>query len=146
MREEQRQVALKTLQQAIELTAQKTKNKSLVIERKGDTVIVGRYRIVKKNGFLNIYESRKLLYKDVLLIETAMGVIERILRKKQRGIAELLAEDANYAKHYIDMKYYMRSFNNANPEDRYIFQDRYLVSKDKARTIRSKIERLRIPS
>lgn len=142
MREEQRQIALHTLKEAIDLTALKSKDRPL-IQRKGNTVTVGRFRVVKVDEFMNIYEGKKLLYSEVKLIETAIAIIECLLRKRTNKIGALLTEDKNYSKHYIDMKYYSRSMREGPPENRCIFQDRYLVSKDKARSIRQKVEQLR---
>ena len=90
-----------------------------------DSISVSKYRIDivprsfghKKKKFYDIYESNKLLHKDIALFETAMGVVKNLMLNKNKKVEDLLKEDLNYNNSLYEVYMYKSKAKNAINED-----------------------------
>ena len=90
-----------------------------------DSISVSKYRIDivprsfanKKKRFYDIYESNKLLHKDIALFETAMGVVKNLMLNKNKKVEDLLKEDLNYNNSLYEVYMYKSKAKNAINED-----------------------------
>lgn len=132
--------ALVRLQQIVDLAATKITDSAecySIISNKNKTVNIGQYSIKKTAGCYTVWLRNKVLYKDIFLAETAFALVLRELKARRNTIRGILELDDVCAKHRTDMMYYMRSYKDAvakASDDRYMYIDRYLVSRDKAET------------
>lgn len=76
------------------------------LDKKGDTVTVNDYQITMekttivpgiRKTFYNINKGDKLLYKELALFETAMGIIKGLIFDKEHKVEQLLELDNRYA-------------------------------------------------
>ena len=76
------------------------------LDKKGDTVTVNDYQITMekttivpgiRKTFYNINKGDELLYKELALFETAMGIIKGLIFDKEHKVEKLLELDNRYA-------------------------------------------------
>ena len=135
----QTEVLLNTLQEAVDLAAKKVRKKSrLLVERKGNTIFIGNFYLVKQGEFFDIFDGKSLVCESVGLVDSAIVIIERLLKNKNAKLDDILADDNDYCKQKLDMMYYSNSYKTSRNG---VFIDRFLVSQDRARNIKGKIQR-----
>lgn len=50
----------------------------------------------RKKNFYNIYENKELLYKDIALFESAMGIVKNLMKNQNNRVKELEKADMEY--------------------------------------------------
>ncbi len=69
-----------------------------------NSVSVGQYRIeitqeqfaTKRKNFYNIYEHNELVFKDIALFESAMGIVKNLMSNKNQKVNEIEKADMAY--------------------------------------------------
>ena len=90
-----------------------------------DSISVSKYRIDivprsfanKKKRFYDIYESNKLLHKDIALFETAMGVVKNLMLNKNSKVNDLIKLDLEYNNSLYEVYMYKSKAKTAINED-----------------------------
>ena len=90
-----------------------------------DSISVSKYRIDivprsfanKKKRFYDIYESNKLLHKDIALFETAMGVVKNLMLNKNKKVDDLIKLDLEYNNSLYEVYMYKSKAKTAINED-----------------------------
>ena len=90
-----------------------------------DSISVSKYRIDivprsfghKKKKFYDIYESNKLLHKDIALFETAMGVVKNLMLNKNKKVEDLIKLDMDYNNSLYEVYMYKSKARTAINED-----------------------------
>ena len=90
-----------------------------------NSISVSKYRIDiiprsfghKKKRFYDIYESNKLLHKDIALFETAMGVVKNLMLNKNQKVEDLIKLDMDYNNSLYEVYMYKSKAKNAINED-----------------------------
>ena len=90
-----------------------------------NSISVAKYRIdivprsfgQKKKRFYDIYESNKLLHKDIALFETAMGVVKNLMLNKNQKVEDLIKLDMDYNNSLYEVFMYKSKAKNAINED-----------------------------
>lgn len=135
----QTEALLNTLQEAVDLAAKKVRKKTrLLVVRKGDTILIGKFSLVKQGDFFDIFDGKTLICESVGLVDSAIVIIERLIKNKNAKLDDILADDNDYCKQRLDMMYYSHSYKTSRNG---VLIDRFLVSQDRARIIKGKIQR-----
>ena len=90
-----------------------------------NSISVAKYRIdivprsfgQKKKRFYDIYESNKLLHKDIALFETAMGVVKNLMLNKNQKVEDLIKLDMDYNNSLYEVYMYKSKAKTAINED-----------------------------
>ena len=95
---------------------QKTQDNSISVQQYRIDVIQENFADKKKN-FYNIYEHNKLLYKDIALFETAMGIVKNMMLNKNQKVQDLLKADLDYNNALYEVYMFKSKVKKAINED-----------------------------
>lgn len=115
-----------------------------------DKLVVGGYIVTKEGDELyNVYKKnlKNLLYKDLYSFDAAMSIAESLNAKNERRAKEVAELEIEYAKHRNDMRIYKLRYNETvktNPDDAWVYEDRFVISSHRAKKVLREIKRFRI--
>ena len=122
----------------------------LVSEKKAkDKIAVGSYLIARnKDGMFNIYKKnmRNLVHKDIMVFDAAIAVVESLNMENKNAVEKVLEVEAEYANNYMEMLHFKNAFDHAIKVDdvnAWVFEDRYILAKSKAKVAREKLRGFR---
>ncbi len=115
-----------------------------------DKLVVGGYIIVKtKDAYFNVYKKNldNLVYENVFLFDAAMAIVEALNTGYEKRVNIILEAEKIYANNYTEMQIFKIAYKNAVETDlgnAHVFEDRYLVVKNRARLALKEIRKYRI--
>lgn len=71
----------------------------------------------KQKRFYNICEDNKIIYKDVALFETAMGIVKNLMLNKYKKVDDLLKADLDYNNALYEVYMYKTKAKRSVNED-----------------------------
>lgn len=95
---------------------QKVTENSVSIQQYNIKVVKAQFAGRPKN-FYNIYEHNKLIYQDIALFETAMGVVKNLMQGKSNKVENLLKYDLDYNNALYEVYMYKTKVKRAVNED-----------------------------
>ena len=113
-------------------------------------LVVGGYIIVKtKDACFNVYKKdlNNLVYKNVFIFDAAMAIVESLNAGYTDRIEEILEAEEEYANNYTEMQIFKNAYKNAmenDPGTEHVFEDRYVIVKNRARIALEEIRKFRI--
>ena len=113
-------------------------------------LIVGGYIIVKtEDARFNVYKKnlRNLVYENVFIFDAAMAIVESLNAGYIDRIKDILEAEEQYANNYTEMQIFKQAFENrikTDSNDAYIFEDRFIIVKNRARIALKEIRKFRI--
>ena len=93
-----------------------TKENSVSVQQYEIEVVQQQFAGKRKN-FYNIYEHNKLIYQDIALFETAMGVVKNLMQGKSNKVENLLKYDLDYNNALYEVYMYKTKVKRAVNED-----------------------------
>lgn len=145
-----KKLAEKTLVDAFDLLVTKIKKdtKHIIIDRKGNEILAGEYKIVKNDDLYDIYHKGKLVYNNLYLVDSAFVLIESELNKKKYNIKQVKEYEKEYAKWHNDLVHFIEIRKSTDADAVYnkcSIEDRYDIAKDHVNRIRTEVRHLRTP-
>jgi len=121
-------------------------DKSLLIPKEKG-IMVGNIFIEKNDlNFYNMYQNDKILFKDISFFDAAIRIAKYINKNKPEHVEKILEIDKEYAKHYMDMIFYLNTYktakNNNDSIKMSILEDKFYNSKMFAKLAKQKIKKI----
>lgn len=107
---------------------QQTQDNSISVQQYRIDVIKEDFADKKKN-FYNIYEHDELVYKDIALFESAMGIVKNLMRNKQQKVNEIEKADLDYNNALYEVYMFKSKSKNSNNPDVMLAKLDYAQSK-----------------
>jgi hypothetical protein len=115
-----------------------------------DKLVVGKYIVTKVGDELyNVYKKNltNLLYENLYSFDAAMAIAEALNADNEQRAKQIVEAEAEYAKHRNDMRIYKLRYTETlktNPDDAWVYEDRYIISSYRARKALQEVKRFRI--
>lgn len=113
-------------------------------------IVVGGYIVVKTDDErFNVYKKNlnNLVYENVYIFDAAMAIVESLNAGHNERIELILKAEDEYANNYTEMQIFKNAYKNAiesDPENAYVFQDRFIIVKNRAKLALAEIQKFRI--
>lgn len=113
-------------------------------------LVVGGYIIVKtKDAYFNVYKKDldNLIYKNIFIFDAAMAIVEALNTGYEKRVEIILEAEKAYANNYMEMQIFKTAYKNAVKTDignAHVFEDRYMIVKNRARLALKEIRKFRI--
>lgn len=113
-------------------------------------LVVGGYIIVKtEDARFNVYKKdlKNLVYENVFIFDAAMAIVESLNAGYTDRVKEILEAEEQYANNYTEMQIFKNAYKNAietDPGNEHVFEDRYIIVKNRARVALKEIRKFRI--
>ena len=95
---------------------QKTQENSVSVQQYRIDVIQEDFADKKKN-FYNIYEHNELLYKDIALFESAMGIVKNLMRGRSQSVKDIEKADLDYNNALYEVYMFKSKSKRPNNQD-----------------------------
>lgn len=112
--------------------------------------MIGGYIIVKtKDALFDVYKKDldNLIFKELFIFDAAMAIVESLNAGHHERVKIILAAEEQYANNYTEMQIFKNAYKNAiemDSDHAYVFEDRYVVVKNRARIALEEIRKFRI--
>lgn len=113
-------------------------------------LVVGGYIIVKTDdSYFNIYKKTmdSLVYENVFIFDAALAIVEALNTGYEKRVKTILEAEKIYANNYMEMLFFKQAYKNAVETDlgnAHVFEDRYIVVKNRAKRALKEIHKFRI--
>lgn len=113
-------------------------------------LVVGGYIIVKTDdSYFNIYKKTmdSLIYENVFIFDAALAIVEALNTGYEKRVKTILEAEKIYANNYMEMLFFKQAYKNAVETDlgnAHVFEDRYIVVKNRAKRALKEIHKFRI--
>lgn len=113
-------------------------------------IAVGGYIVVKTdNACFNVYKKdlKHLIYENMFIFDAAMAIVESLNAGYTSHIKAILEAEEQYANNYTEMQIFKNAYKNAiesNPGSEHVFEDRYIMAKNRAKIALKEIRKFRI--
>ena len=101
-------------------------------------IVVGGYIIVKTDdACFNVYKKnlQNLVYENVYIFDAAMAIVESLNAGYYDRVKLILELEEQYANNYTEMQIFKNAYRNTietDPSNAHVFEDRYVIVKNRA--------------
>jgi hypothetical protein len=124
------------------------KNRLFLKKPSDSKIVVGNFTVEKtKSGQYNVLHKGAPLYRDLYAFDAAMAIVEALNIKNTSRALSVLKLEEEYCKNYLDMQSFRRAIERLKTTDKNhaaIYEDRYIVVKQRALIALENIKRFRI--